>query len=54
MSTDDRNIFFWAPINGTMQLFSVSYPGLTKMMPVAHQITKGDFDVNRSNWSVWR
>jgi dipeptidyl aminopeptidase/acylaminoacyl peptidase len=45
-STDDRNIFFWAPINGTMQLFSVNYPGLTKMMPVIRQITKGDFDVN--------
>ena len=40
-----RDIFFWAPINGTLQLFSVNYPGLTKMMPVIRQITKGDFDV---------
>jgi len=45
-SEDERNIFFWAPINGTMQLFSVNYPGLTKMMPVIKQITKGDFDVS--------
>ena len=40
-----RDIFFWAPINGTLQLFSVNYPGLTKMMPVIKQITKGDFDI---------
>lgn len=45
-SEDGRNIFFYAPINGTLQLFVVNYPGLTKMMPVIRQITKGDFDVN--------
>jgi dipeptidyl aminopeptidase/acylaminoacyl peptidase len=44
-SNDDRTIFFWAPINGTMQLFSVNYPGLTKSLPVIKQITKGDFDI---------
>lgn len=43
---DGKNIFFFAPINGTLQLFSVNYPGLTKMLPVVKQITKGDFDVN--------
>ncbi len=42
---DGRKLFFWAPIDGTLQLFDVSYPGLTKMTPVIHQITKGDFDV---------
>ena len=42
---DNRNIFFWAPINGTLQLFKVNYPGLTKMMHVVTQITKGDFDI---------
>jgi len=45
-SDDGRNIFFIAPINGTLQLFQVNYPGLTKMMPVIRQITTGDFDVN--------
>ena len=45
-SEDGRNIFFYAPINGTLQLFSVNYPGLTKMLPVVKQITRGDFDVN--------
>jgi dipeptidyl aminopeptidase/acylaminoacyl peptidase len=42
---DGRSIFFWAPVNGTIQLFSVNYPGLTKMGVVIRQITKGDFDV---------
>ena len=45
-SDDGRNIFFYAPINGTLQLFVVNYPGLTKMAAVVKQITKGDFDVN--------
>ncbi len=45
-SGDGRNIFFYAPVNGTLQLFSVNYPGLTKMAAVVTQITKGDFDVN--------
>jgi len=45
-SDEGRKLFFWAPINGTLQLFEVSYPGLTKMMPIIRQITKGDFDVN--------
>ena len=45
-SDDNRIIFFVAPINGTLQLFSVNYPGLTKMAVVINQITKGDFDVS--------
>ena len=45
-SEDDRTIFFNAPVDGTLQLFEVSYPGLTKMMPVVRQITKGDFDIS--------
>lgn len=44
-SEDGKSIFFIAPINGTLQLFNVTYPGLTKMMPAITQITKGDFDV---------
>jgi dipeptidyl aminopeptidase/acylaminoacyl peptidase len=45
-SEDGKNIFFWAPVQGTLQLFSVNYPGNTKMAVVIRQITKGDFDVN--------
>ncbi|MGB3005196.1 MAG: S9 family peptidase [Chitinophagaceae bacterium] len=45
-SDDGSEIYFWAPTNGTMQLFAVNYPGLTKMAVVIRQITKGDFDIN--------
>lgn len=44
-STDSKKIYFNAPVDGTIQLFEVDYPGLTKKMPVVKQITKGDFDV---------
>lgn len=44
-SDDDKTLFFWAPINGTLQLFSVNYPGNTKMLPIVRQISKGDFDI---------
>jgi len=45
-SADNRTIFFVAPINGSLQLFSVNYPGLTKMAVNINQITKGDFDIS--------
>lgn len=45
-SEDGRSLFFTAATNGTSQLFQVTYPGLTRMMPIITQITKGDFDVN--------
>jgi len=45
-SDDGKNLFFWAPINGTMMLFEVDYIGNTKKMPVVRQISKGDFDIN--------
>lgn len=45
-SDDDRNIYFIAPKDGTLQLFEVNYPGLKKMAVNIHQITKGDFDVS--------
>jgi len=44
-SVDGKKIYFVAPVGGTVQLFEVDYPGLTKKMPVIKQITKGDFDV---------
>lgn len=45
-SLDGKKIYFNAPIDGTVQLFEVNYPGLTKMLPVVRQITKGDLDVS--------
>ncbi|MEI9911063.1 MAG: S9 family peptidase [Bacteroidota bacterium] len=44
-SDDGKNIFFWAPVSGTLQLFSVDYAGATMKLPVVKQITKGDFDI---------
>jgi dipeptidyl aminopeptidase/acylaminoacyl peptidase len=40
-----KSIFFWAPVNGTVQLFEVDYTGATKKLPLVKQITKGDFDI---------
>lgn len=45
-SADGRKIYFNAPVDGTIQLFEVNYPGLTKMQPLVRQITKGDFDIS--------
>src|SRR5258706_4741239 len=44
-SDDGKNIFFWAPINGTLQLFEVDYTGATKKLPDVRQITRGDYDI---------
>ncbi|CAG5005454.1 Dipeptidyl-peptidase 5 [Dyadobacter sp. CECT 9275] len=45
-SEDGREIFFTAPINGTIQLFKVNYPGSTTAAVSITQLTKGDFDIN--------
>jgi dipeptidyl aminopeptidase/acylaminoacyl peptidase len=44
-SVDGKKIFFTAAVEGTIQLFEVDYPGLSKKTPVVKQITKGDFDI---------
>ena len=44
-SEDGNKIYFTAPIDGTIQLFEVNYPGLTKMLPAIKQLTKGNFDI---------
>lgn len=44
-SADGGQIFFAAPIDGTVQLFTVDYPGATRKLPEVKQITKGDFDI---------
>jgi dipeptidyl aminopeptidase/acylaminoacyl peptidase len=45
-SKDGKKIYFNAPVDGTIQLFEVDYPGLTKKMPVVKQLTRADADVN--------
>jgi dipeptidyl aminopeptidase/acylaminoacyl peptidase len=41
-----KDIFFYAPIDGTLQLFVVDYPGMTMKVPDVKQITHGDFDIS--------
>lgn len=43
---DGKRIYFLAPVFGTIQLFTVDYPGMTKKLPVVEQLTKGDFDLS--------
>ncbi len=42
---DGHSIYFIAPVDGTLQLFSATYPGMLMVRPTITQITKGDFDV---------
>lgn len=44
-SQDGKKIYFTAPVGGTIQLFEVNYPGLTKIALQVRQLTEGDFDV---------
>lgn len=44
-SEDGKKIYFTAPTDGTIQLFEVNYPGLTKIAIQVRQLTEGDFDV---------
>lgn len=45
-SLDGKKIYFTAAVDGTIQLFEVNFPGLTKIAITVKQITYGDFDVN--------
>lgn len=44
-SNDNRKVFFTAAVDGTIQLFEVDFPGMTRKLPVVVQLTNGDFDV---------
>ena len=45
-SPDGKKIYFTAAIDGTIQLFEVNFPGLTKIAVTVKQVTSGDFDVH--------
>lgn len=45
-SKDGKIVYFQAPVDGTLQLFVVDFPGLTKKLPQVVQVTNGDFDVS--------
>lgn len=42
---DGKKIYFIAPTDGTIQLFEVDFPGLTKKLPVVKKLSDGPFDV---------
>jgi dipeptidyl aminopeptidase/acylaminoacyl peptidase len=43
---DGKNIYFVAPVDGTKQLFTVNFPGLSRIAIQVRQLTNGNFDVN--------
>lgn len=44
-AADGKKLFFTAAIDGTIQVFEVDFPGMTKKLPQVVQLTQGDFDV---------
>lgn len=44
-SNDGKNIYFTAPVDGTIQLFMVNYPGKKRIAPLVTQLSEGHFDV---------
>lgn len=45
-SKDGKKVYFIAPVDGTLQLFEVNFPGLTKIAVTVKQLTSGDFDAH--------
>lgn len=44
-SNKGNDIYFTAPVDGTIQLFRVNYPGKKRNLPEVEQLSKGQFDV---------
>lgn len=42
---NNKEIYFTAPIDGTIQLFKVDHPGKLRKMPTVQQLSQGQFDV---------
>ena len=45
-SVDGEKIYFTAAVDGTIQVFEVNFPGLTKIAVTVRQVTAGDFDIH--------
>jgi dipeptidyl aminopeptidase/acylaminoacyl peptidase len=44
-SPEGKKVYFTAPVDGTLQLFEVNFPGMTKIAVTVRQVTDGAFDV---------
>jgi dipeptidyl aminopeptidase/acylaminoacyl peptidase len=44
-ANNNKDVFFTAPVDGTIQLFSVDHPGRTKKMAVVMQLSEGQFNI---------
>lgn len=44
-SKDGKKVYFNAAVDGTVQLFEVNFPGLTRIAVTVKQLTKGEFDI---------
>ncbi len=42
---NNKEIYFVAPVAGTIQIFKVDFPGRTRKMPVVEQLSEGQFDI---------
>ncbi|RMA58498.1 S9 family peptidase [Ulvibacter antarcticus] len=42
---NNKDIYFTAPVDGTIQIFKVDYPGLTRKLPVVDQLSEGQFNI---------
>ncbi|WP_264519860.1 alpha/beta hydrolase family protein [Flavobacterium sp. N1994] len=45
-SPDGKKVYFTAAVDGTLQVFEVNFPGLTKIAVTVKQVTNGDFDAH--------
>ncbi len=44
-SNDGKEVYFTAPVDGTIQIFKVNYPGKKRIAPVVVKLSEGQFDV---------
>ncbi|MBR9758227.1 MAG: S9 family peptidase [Algicola sp.] len=44
-ANNGRQLYFTAPVDGTVQLFKVNYPGKKRIAPIVTQLSEGPFDV---------
>lgn len=44
-ASNNKDIYFTAPVDGTIQIFKVDHPGKTRKMAVVEQLSQGQFDV---------